>query len=289
MLTVSFFHRRCSPRAWQLAACLLYVTAQARPNVAHAGDPAEVEAIVKRGVELRRQGRDADALAEFQKAAKLEDSPRIAAQLALAEQALGLWAEAHGHLAHALERPGDAWIAKNRPILDQSLTTIETHLGRIDVWGSPDGAEVFIDGKGIGKLPSASAWTLAGRVELRASAPGRIDVQRTVEISPGARAREHVELRTQSPRLEALATPTEPGTAPGADLGHTPVVAGSSASSTSSENAAVTDESKPLLHQWWFWTLVGAAAVGVGATAIVVATRHGGGGDTCDPATCTTW
>src|SRR5262249_56806117 len=45
--------------------------------------------IVARGVELRKKGRDAEALSEFKRALAIDKAPRTQAQVALAEQALG--------------------------------------------------------------------------------------------------------------------------------------------------------------------------------------------------------
>jgi hypothetical protein len=96
---------------WALAGCLLslVVTATAAAE--------DVDALIKHGNDLRRKGRDRDALAEFQRAAQINETPRVTAQMALAEQALGLWVEAEGHLTKALGHERDPWIAKNRAVL----------------------------------------------------------------------------------------------------------------------------------------------------------------------------
>ena len=60
------------------------------PDQAASPANAAAEAAISKGIELRRQGRDRDALTEFQKAVGLHKTPRAVAQVALAEQALGL-------------------------------------------------------------------------------------------------------------------------------------------------------------------------------------------------------
>ena len=86
---------------------LAIVVAAGFTTYASAGQAEDVDAINKRGIDLRRQGRDAEALVEFQRAARTQDSPRASAQIALAEQALGLWLDASTHLGLALSMAGD--------------------------------------------------------------------------------------------------------------------------------------------------------------------------------------
>ncbi len=66
----------------------------------------DLDAILRKGNELRRVGRDREALAEFQRAARIANTARVNAQIALAEQALGLWVEAETHMAKAGIRRG---------------------------------------------------------------------------------------------------------------------------------------------------------------------------------------
>ena len=177
-----------------LATALAAVTVLAAlPGTAFAED---VEAILRHGNDLRRQGRDAEALTEFQRAARIEESPRTTAQIALAEQALGMWPEAESHLSSALGREGDPWIRKNRAVLDKALATIHSHLCLVEVWGLPAGALILVDGKRIGSLPSASAWLSPGEVSMQVKADGYVPLKRTLAIPAAGNVREHVTLRS---------------------------------------------------------------------------------------------
>src|SRR6185436_19818337 len=100
--------------------------------VARAEDP---EAIIARGVHLREQGKDEEALAEFRRAFAVAPTAKARAQMALAEQALGMWVAAEEHLKKALEEEKEPWIARNRGALTQAVRTIEQHLGTIVVRG----------------------------------------------------------------------------------------------------------------------------------------------------------
>ncbi len=104
---------------WTLLAAVLLassmVEAQARP----------IEALMRQAVELRRDGRDADALLLLQRAYRLDASPRVRAQIGFAEQALGRFAEAEVHLREALAAP-DPWVIERRAIIDEALRVIAT-------------------------------------------------------------------------------------------------------------------------------------------------------------------
>src|ERR1043165_4391919 len=83
------------------------------PARAAGGDDAAADAAIRRGVDLRKQGRDMDALEEFRKGYAVAKTPRALAQIALAEQALGRWVDAESDLEQAMSSKSDAWIRKN--------------------------------------------------------------------------------------------------------------------------------------------------------------------------------
>lgn len=94
-----------------LSALLAFtlLCAGARPAFAAPDDP-DAEALINRGIELREHGKDDEALGVFKKAFAKSPTPRARAQVALAEQALGLWTAAESDLASCLAAADDAWI-----------------------------------------------------------------------------------------------------------------------------------------------------------------------------------
>jgi hypothetical protein len=110
------------------------------------------EALIHRGVELRKKGRDGDALELFRKAFDLGGSSKAEAQMGLAEQALGEWAHASTHLKEALAG-SDPWITPHRATLDEALAVVRQHLGSLVLSGGVDGAELALDGERLGVLP----------------------------------------------------------------------------------------------------------------------------------------
>jgi tetratricopeptide (TPR) repeat protein len=161
-------------------------------NTARAED---AEALVTRGLELRLQGKDGQALELFRRADQIAPSPRTRAQVALAEQALGIWVAAEGHLAAALAAKDDAWIEKNRVALSAALEIVRQHLGQLEVLGGAPGAEVYVDGARIGVLPMSAPWRVeVGRRSLEVRAPGYHSASRTTEIVAGGTTRETIGL-----------------------------------------------------------------------------------------------
>ncbi|HEX2659375.1 MAG TPA: PEGA domain-containing protein [Polyangia bacterium] len=174
-----------------LLACALLATRAHAVEVA----PESEEALIERGIALREARDDSAALELFRKAYELKKGGRALAQAALAEQALARWVAAEGDLQQALSRGDDAWIARNKALLNQALVEIQDHLGWLQVDGGVAGAEVVIDGVVAGKLPLATAARApAGSVALQVRAPGYLPYARTVNVPKRTATRETVAL-----------------------------------------------------------------------------------------------
>jgi hypothetical protein len=166
--------------------------------VAAQGDPCA--AAIHDGVELRRVGRDAEALARFQAARPTCDAPRLRVQIAWAEQALGRWLAAREDLRAGLAERSDPWVNARRARLEGDLRAIEQHVGALQVLGGEAGAEVMVNGERIATLPMTEpAPLVVGVVRVEVRRAGRYTVVRDVEIAAGAVAREQVELRPLPP------------------------------------------------------------------------------------------
>lgn len=135
-------------------------------SVLHAQTP-EVEQLLRHGIELRQQGSNEAALAEFRRANQLAHTPRTLAQVALAEQALGRWVEAETHLREALRGANDPWIVRNRAALDGAMGVIAQHVGMLMVRSDVEGAALWIGGRRAGALPLVTPLRVdAGEVEV---------------------------------------------------------------------------------------------------------------------------
>jgi hypothetical protein len=239
----------------------------------------DVESMIRQGVELRRQGKDLDALALFRSAVAIQRAPHAVAQLALAEQALGLWPEADADFKEALTATGDPWIRKNRQTLEKAQKVVADHVGSLVVWGTPDGTELVINGEVVGKLPQTHELRLpAGSVQLTARAPGYVETTRAIQIGGGALLREHVVLAA-APKANEISLAAPPVAPP-------PVVV---VAPGATEPGEQTDsEARPAIYKrWWFWTAIGVVAAGVTVSALLLRPKSSSG---CDGGvTCGTW
>jgi len=182
-------------RALQCLVILCIALAKTGARADAAPPTPDAEALVTRGIELREQGKDDQALELFRRADAIAPSPRTRAQVALAEQALGIWVAAEVHLEAALAAKDDPWIERYRVALASALETVRQHVGRLEVRGGVQGAEVFVDGAKIGALPMTGSWRVeVGRRSLELRAPGHHAASRVTEIAPGATTRETIEL-----------------------------------------------------------------------------------------------
>jgi hypothetical protein len=181
-----------------------------------AGAPEEAEALISQGIALREQGKDDQALDLFRKAEAKAKTPRSTAQIALAEQALGMWVLAEAHLSAALEAKNDTWVEKHRGVLEGALATIQKHVGALEVRVNVAQAEVFVDGALVGTLPRSTPIRVeTGPRQVEVRAVGYYPVSRAVSVSVEGMARETFSLAKLPPDA-----PKDPG-GPVADKGST--------------------------------------------------------------------
>jgi hypothetical protein len=168
------------------------------------------EVLMARGIEFRKRREDRLALAAFERSWTLGGAPRALAQLALAEQALGFWREAHAHLEQALNRDEDPWISEHQPALRVALNEIASHLGTVEINCNVDGAEVRVDGRIVGHTPLQQPLRLvAGKSVVEVGVDGYFDMARQVQVDAGGIARVSFNLTQMTPP-QALASTSPP-------------------------------------------------------------------------------
>lgn len=179
-----------------LAFLALEVLLSAGTRSVNAAPADEAEKLVQEGISLRTEFRDLDALDRFQRAYQLAHTPRIEAQIGAAEQALGQWVDAEGHVSQALNSSNDPWINKNRDTLESALLTIRSHIGVLDILGGPVGAEILVDGRQVGRMPLLAPLHLpAGRSTIEVTAPEYFPVTRIVQLEARKFTRETIVLQ----------------------------------------------------------------------------------------------
>lgn len=227
------------------------------PTLAYATEQSE--ALVKEAIELRRAGQDAAAVPKLQRAHEIEPTPRTSAQLGLCLQAVGRWSEADQFLSRALASPRDPWIKKNRDTLKDSLEAVKTHVGRVEVIGDPEGAEVFVNGKQVGAFPLPDAIPVnEGLVKVEVRAVGFDPASKDLTISGGSYQRLVMRLskdqRTGEPPKPLPAVAQMPTDDPSLAV---------------TAPAPETNET-PLLKRPWFWIGAGTVVAAGILTAIVL-------------------
>ena len=201
------------------SACLLLLIVSGFAAPARAAQDRAADALIARGLELRREKKPQEALEMFQRAHAVDPSPRTLGQMGLVEDTLEHWVDSETHLVAALAVPQDAWVRKNRPLLEQTLTSVRTHIGQLTFSG-PAGATVTVGGRLAGSLPAISPVRVAaGPVVVTASAPGSKQFVTTVNVQAGMEtpiviALEPIELRPAVPVAPEPPRPLRPEVQP---------------------------------------------------------------------------
>jgi hypothetical protein len=181
-------------------SCLFLLLCSAGPLRAQDADP------IARGVQLRREGKNAEALEVFQRAYAEHPSPRALAQIALAQQALGNWVAAESGLIEALAAREDPWIARSASALEAALSTVRDHLASLYVETDTPGATISISGRVVGTAPlSAAIRVPSGDTWIELRAPGYTTQSQALHLI--ARSEQHV--RIDLPKIPEVGADTE--------------------------------------------------------------------------------
>ncbi len=175
-----------------------------------ATDPAEL--MIRSGVELRRQGRNEDALPKFQGAYELSRSSRAAAQLGLCEQTLEMWEEAEQHLSEALLGQSDPWVTRNRKVLEEARARGRENLVSVQLLVEPAEAMITVNDVTVGRAAEASTvWLKEGDLLVTASLAGfeSQSFKRRMKAGDSTQVKMKLAKPTAPPRISAAASSTE--------------------------------------------------------------------------------
>lgn len=232
-------------RCW-LAAALLGIGVSAVARAQDTSENPDADRFVARGIALRAEGKDSEALQAFQQAEALDPaSVRVQIHLATVYQALGNWLLADEYLSKALARQNHPYINRHRQVLEDAKRVIDSNIGRLEVDGDPTGAEVYLSGRALGTLPLAGpVRSTVGSYVLEVRSSGYYPLRRPISIIGGGLVRESVHLQPTATDEPARAVSGTDAT--GARLGGV--------------------EEAPPSRVWLTWTFAGAAMV-AGTTA----------------------
>jgi hypothetical protein len=163
---------------------------------ARAAPLTEADTLIGKGIALRQQHKDQEALELFERANAASPSARALAQIGLAEASLHRWVDAEAHLSAALDSHDTPWIQspKNRDVLSQTLLLVRSHVGLVSIAG-PAGVEITVAGQSVGRLPlSAPLHLPEGRVRIEGAAPGRETATVNLPVPGGQQQTVHLEM-----------------------------------------------------------------------------------------------
>jgi hypothetical protein len=173
------------------------VSAQAQPiqpaSPASTALDDKARELFLEGVKASEKSQWAKAHAAFLAAWSLKEHYQIAGNLGTAEAKLGKWREAATHLSLYLREAPKEKVAE-RKSAEELLAQARAKVGSVRVRVEPAGAEVFVDGKAVGKAPLAGeVFVEPGARVVEAKLAGYEAAKK--EVSAGAAAAQEVEIR----------------------------------------------------------------------------------------------
>lgn len=204
---------------WTKASALLLIAAtlslQSLP--AHAQiTPPGVEAsknaddLFRKGKDLYKTGSLREAYQAYRGAWELKQSYDIAANLANTELLLGMKREAAEHFAACLWTFAATGSKAQQEVVKKQFEEARKEIGALAVKVSVDGAEVFVDGKSMGRAPlKVEVFVEPGARTVEAKLSGYEPGKQVVQVAKGV-ATQKVTLTL----VELKAAPVEPTTRP---------------------------------------------------------------------------
>jgi hypothetical protein len=159
-------------------------------------EDAAVEALIQRGIQLRRDSDDEQALAVFLQAEKEDPtSVRVLLHIVTAAQAAGKWLTADSYMKKVSALSDDPYYRRHADAIDVVRRAVASRVGSFQADGAPDGASVRLDGQLVGTLPMKEPAAMeAGSYVMEVHKPGYYRLRRNVTVTGGVLTREPVSL-----------------------------------------------------------------------------------------------
>jgi len=175
------------------AAALLLAVA---PRLAAAGDQEVAKAKFQEGMALIKEENYPAALAAFEESYKLVPKPGLLYNIAMCQKALFRYVESIA----AFEKYISAMGANIKPDMkltaEQALSDMRKLVGTILIDEAPDGSEVFVDDRSIGRTPMKEALLAdPGQHSIRVERDGYKPLRTEVNVASGATIAVRAKLR----------------------------------------------------------------------------------------------
>jgi hypothetical protein len=180
------------------------VTIMGSAMPALAAEDAVVEALIQRGIQLRRSSSDAEALSVFLEAERQDPkSVRVLLHIVTAAQASGKWLMADSYMRKVSALSEDSYYRRHAEAIEVVRRSIAARVGTFQVQGEPDGASVRLDGQLIGTMPMNEPVSVeSGSYLMEVYKPGFYRLRRSVNVVGGVLTREPVELNPMPARAD---------------------------------------------------------------------------------------
>ena len=188
-----------------LPACARVAGVCKGADVAACRPPDERSVVLGPVDELRRTGRDQEAVRELEVLLAREPSARIHAELGLAYEGAGRSVLAESNIEEALKDKRDAWVGEARKALELALQLIQSRVGSILFECPAPGATAVIVGSTDAPAPCGKPWqVVAGDSVVEVRAPGRRSARKALTVKAGAWTRLAIGLEPYTCELPAM-------------------------------------------------------------------------------------
>lgn len=159
----------------------------------------EVYRLLQQSLQLRERHEDDAALELAERAYALQPTAFVLAQVALAQAALGHWAQSYAGLRRALAA-ADPDLAPYREQLQHDLQGMQPNVVQLSLDVEPAGARVIVNGIDEGGAPLSESVVVApGVVSLQVRMPGFIEQTLSWQLDAGATVAQTVRLQPVPP------------------------------------------------------------------------------------------
>lgn len=154
-----------------------------KPDEPAKPEQAQADRYFKSGVQLFKESKFAEALAEFTRAYEIAPHPLVLYNIAGCHRELSHYGEAVSFYERFLAEGKGQVPAARLTAAQTELDGILARIARVTVTVNPDGASISVDGNPVGTLVKMPLILSPGEHRLEASAAGRKTAERTIKVA----------------------------------------------------------------------------------------------------------